>query len=181
MNAPIMAEIGKYYKVPCPHIPQSYCGSTWVPVLGPKHSDLEINFTQQHFHIDWRFATERLIFGRQFPHAQVITCNGEVGNFAMEIYGEPVLKRRKCRRGMPDFPSIETCAKQRARNFFVQFENAKIAECAKLIDGHTCPHKGIDLRPFEKPDGTAICPGHGLKFNMRTGEIMPHHTRGITS
>jgi hypothetical protein len=73
----------------------------------------------------------------------------------------------ECKRVMPDFPA-------RPRAIWASLEKA-YAGCV-LKDGHICPHRGIDLRPFAKPDGTVICPGHGLRWDLNTGLQLQHHT-----
>ena len=167
----IDAKVGEFYKVPCLHMAVPFYGSHWVPVIGPKHKDEDLRFHWEHFHIDWRFASRRMLYGSmsptlQSPHGTVISNNGP--RFTGEITGEPELKRRKCRRSMPDWPASP-------KTIFQDFEAMQRKRCDRLKDGHTCPHRGIDLRPFERPDGTAICPGHGLHWDLRTGLLLARH------
>jgi len=82
---------------------------------------------------------------------------------------KPELKRRKCLREMPDFPPTPD-------HRWPILELHQSRTCNKLKPGNVCPHRGTDLTPFEKPDGTAICPGHGLRWNLKTGELMPRFT-----
>lgn len=61
---------------------------------------------------------------------------------------------------------------------WARLELAQAFICNRLKPGNVCPHRGIDLTPFARPDGTAICPGHGLRWNLATGELMPRHAPG---
>lgn len=85
------------------------------------------------------------------------------------ISGTPKLKLRKMRREMPIWPVIDG-----EDGRWLALESA-YANC-RLKPGNVCPHRGIDLTPFEDADGIAVCPGHGLKWNLRTGEPVPYHS-----
>jgi hypothetical protein len=53
---------GKFYLVPAIFWNWGQCGgpSSWWPVIGPKHHDLEFfNFKEKHYHVDPRFLTRR--------------------------------------------------------------------------------------------------------------------------
>ena len=102
------------------------------------------------------------------PHGKVISSDNPDKWGAQQLTGVPDLKRRLCRRQMPDFPAS-------LRPIWAAMEAAQRKRCDRLKDGHTCPHRGIDLRPFEQADGTAICPGHGLRWDMRTGLLLARH------
>ena len=169
---PERAEVGAFYLVPCLKLRRQFFGELWVPVIGPKHRDVELGVNWEHWHIDWRFASKRMFLGCSRgstgqPHGSVISNDGP-DDFKPSLTGTPELKRRKCRRLMPDFPVAP-------RPKWAAMEVAQRGRCDKLKDGHTCPHRGIDLRPFEQEDGTAICPGHGLRWDMRTGLLLARH------
>lgn len=171
-----MTEVGKFYRVPCLLVEGGFDGLDWVPVIGPKHADAELGVDFEHFHIDWRFVPERFFFHsnhvRGTPHGRIISTDLPWSSFRQGIFGSLVLKQMKCKRLMPVFP------KAPAERLWSAMEISQQARCNKLKDGHTCPHRNIDLRPFEKADGTAICPGHGLRWNMRTGEMILRHSLG---
>ena len=148
----------------------------WVPTLGPMHEDAQhLNFPYDHYHIDWRFiGDEEMVLARkktESPHGTVLTSTG---NYMIE--GKPVMKRRKMRRLMPDhlrIKDVKFLSFDRSQNNWQNLEKAH--SCARLKPGNICPHRGIDLTPFIKPDGTVICPGHGLKWDTKTGELLAHH------
>jgi hypothetical protein len=169
---PERAEVSSFYRVLCVHVWAKFYGEEWVPVIGSKHRDLELGVDREHWHIDWRFASEKMFVGCSrgiagHPHGHVIS-NDNPDQFKQSLTGLPVVKRRKCHRVMPDFPV-------QPRQPWAAMEAAQRTRCDRLKDGHTCPHRGIDLRPFEHADGTAICPGHGLRWDMRTGLLLARH------
>ena len=170
---PQRAELGAFYLVPCVLVPLGFYGLKFVPVIGPKHRDPELGADWEHWHVDWRFVPEVTIQRASAsvipsPHGKVVSNDNPDRWGARELTGAPHLKRRKCRRQMPDFPASPKPA-------WAAMEAAQRARCDRLKDGHTCPHRGIDLRQFEKADGTAVCPGHGLRWNLRTGLLLARH------
>jgi hypothetical protein len=178
----VACEVGRFYLVPCLFIPAEWSTAWmpddgWVPTIGPKHSDPDhLKFEVDHFHIDWRFIGDEQLryasFWNGFPHGNVIS-SVEGRNV---IKSHPVLKRRKCRRDMPEFPVVGASMHIESRRKWQALEKAQFAGCNKLKPGNICPHRGIDLTPFRQPDGTAVCPGHGLRWNLDTGELMRRHT-----
>ena len=174
--------IGKMYKVPCIHVEPRYIGLNEVPVLGKKHTDPILDFPQEHYHIDWRFvpdaAYDLATLNRSRTPLSRVVCNTH--RFEHGLLNDPAPRWRKCRRQMPDFPSLVTYKTVReypkTARLWEALEADQRNRCNRLIDGHICPHRGIDLRPFAKDDGTVICPGHGLRWNLTTGEMLPHHS-----
>lgn len=174
-------QVGEFYEVPCmyvqPHLLTSWCPSDgWVPILGPKHRDAEhLEFPVEHYHVDWRFIPARAFAnartdkqppGYELRHILSGTHEPEV------LRGEPQLKRRLCKREMPAFPAAQGIREMR-RGAWVALEDAYA--CKKLKPGGICPHRGFDLKQFAQPDGTAICPGHGLRWNLSTGDLVRRH------
>lgn len=172
MDFPVVqAQVGEWHRVRCIRIPEGWHAreAQWWPVLGAPHRDPEIGADWIHIHVDWRFVKPKL-YERAIRSTLSLKPHGQVVNTPFEMCGgKPVfaLRRRKCWREMPDFPARP--AK------FALLEEAHAQRCARLVNGTHCPHRGIDLRPFAKPDGTAVCPGHGLRWDLRTGELLRHH------
>jgi hypothetical protein len=149
----------------------------WIPVIGPEHEDRELlEFKATHFHMDVRFLSDRALANVYSPlrsHSPeqqamtlpVSTWSDGVGA-VRPLKFERAMKRKRCKREMPDFPPVghdrRWCAMERA-----------YVDC-KLKPGNICPHRGIDLTPFVKPDGTVICPGHGLRWDTHTGDLLPY-------
>jgi hypothetical protein len=141
----------------------------WLPVIGPKHEDAElINFPWQHYHLDWRFVSHRVfdwiasVRGPSFVYASPIQCPDAHGNKG--IAEGPVLKRMKCKRELPPFPT------KAVENRWLPKLSAKYA-CAKLVNG-ACPHRGIPVEAMIRDGDILTCPGHGLRWNAVTG--LPH-------
>ena len=171
--------VGRFYEVPCIRVwtcADAKDGYGWVPVIGPLHADAEhLNFPYQHYHIDWRFVTA-VAFKRSLNrpskqvHGQVVTnTHGQ-----HKIDGPLVMRRKRCAREMPEFQARPHSAP------WGQLERAQAKACNKLKPGNICPHRGIDLTSFRRPDGTAVCPGHGLHWNLVTGELIPRHAPSAT-
>lgn len=187
LNGP--AIVGQWYFVPCVRV--SVAARTiwmevngWVPVIGPKHRDAEyLGFEFEHWHIDWRFvshtpykwATEG---AGKSPLSRVLT-NDSGDRHNPKLTNAPELRRIKCKRPMPDFPVVRKAViplygDAVSGRKWERLERAQAIVCNKLKPGNICPHRGIDLTPFIKEDGTVICPGHGLRWDTKTGLQLPH-------
>jgi hypothetical protein len=180
--------VGKFYMVPCVRLKLREHGHPargrdgWIPIIGPEHHDREvIGFPAMHYHIDVRFlgtdVLRRYDDQRWFcePHRvmghPVSTFSDGVTPSDYQLpsgHGfEKALRRLQCKRDMPDFP-------RRSAWKWLPVLEEKHAAC-KLKPGNICPHRGIDLTPFIKEDGTVICPGHGLRWDTKTGDLLPFH------
>jgi hypothetical protein len=163
--------IGKFYMVPC-----VWADGDWQPVIGPRHEDKEhIGFDELHFHKDPRFISDREVM-QGFDWAvsrtsRVITCSPaqwELASVLVKIEHGPRERRRKCHRRMPTFPADITSAGRPAWQLKLEraYEGATLA-CMR------CPHRGIPLDGLPVKDGKVICPGHGLAWDVSTGELVP--------
>jgi nitrite reductase/ring-hydroxylating ferredoxin subunit len=84
------------------------------------------------------------------------------------VEGEPQLKRKICRRVMPDFPmQITSAGRPVWQKKLERAYKATNAKCGR------CPHRGLPLNGLPVKDDKVICPGHGLQFNVKTGEMIP--------
>lgn len=162
-------EIGRYYRVPSVYVNNWWRFQGWLPVIGPMHEDAEfVNFPWQHFHIDWRFAPERVWRGlRDWPRegshfGSPIQCPDSFGKRVIERGPEPRLMKYK--RDPGAFPV------ERANQTWLPSLRAKYA-CAKLLNG-LCPHRGIPVSAMHRDGDILTCPGHGLQWNAVTG--LPH-------
>jgi hypothetical protein len=165
-------EIGKFYVVPCVKSVggDAYWKGEWVPVIGPEHEDAEhINFPASHWHVDLRFASARMF-------KRLCWRGGESSAYIFplqrhkygEKWGDPfieggvVLKRRKCMRQWPEWPRSKA-------SWMPKLETAYA--CSKL-KGMVCPHRGIPLAGASRDGDVVTCPGHGLRWNVVTGELV---------
>lgn len=175
--------VGQFYMVPCVrllverHMQHPAAGRDgWIPVIGPEHEDREvIGFRAMHLHIDARFAHEGALrrcadpWRRMTPQQSVMgypVSTYSDGAGSDPIPHERTVRRMKCKREAVDFPTGPMVSWQPALEL-------KHAGC-RLKPGNICPHRGIDLTPFIKEDGTVICPGHGLRWDTKTGALLPH-------
>ena len=181
---PAHYEVGKFYDVLCVYAkwPNMDARPRWWPVLGPQHEDSDfINAGYQHYHVDFRFlndASRELLRGPQGPSRAFSVVVTSV-NIVAESAGLPTrdssaermleddswfqVRRVKCKAQWPAYPS-------RFAWWLSELEAAYMGE--RLRGGRYCPHKGTDLSTI-KPDGDVVtCPLHGLRWNVRTGELV---------
>lgn len=150
-------ELGKFYMVPCTML----APTRWVPIIGPWHEDVEdVGFVAHHYHRDMRFINQSEIFypGQPCQDLQrVVTTAGPVA-----------YRRMKMKREMPDFPTHDR------KGMLVEF----IGRLESRFKAHkltckVCPHRGMSLDGLPVKDGKVICNGHGLRWNVETGELAP--------
>lgn len=154
-------EVGKFYRVPCVRAQYHYVVDDW-PVTGPQHEDAEfINFPYQHYHIDWRFVPQHRFKPLGFHFTVPLMTSERINQQGLPA---PVLRRRKCQRQLPDF----LVSKRSERLGALE---AAYAQC-KLKPGMICPHRGIPLVGAFQDGDVVTCPGHGLRWNVKTGELV---------
>ena len=171
-----MYEIGQYYKIPCVKTtPRQRIGrGEWMPVIGPLHEDAEIiDFPYPHWHVDWRFASQkqrdRIAYGpfgydERRLYALLIqhhTCDGQDLLVESAI---PTPRRMKCKRRMPPYPM------EVARLTFLRKLEAAYAHCT--LKNKICPHRGFPLAGVEQHGNVVTCPGHGLRWHLKTGTLV---------
>lgn len=172
-----MYEVGKFYRVPCVKTTkeQRVGRGAWVPVIGPKHEDAEfVGFPDVHWHIDWRFVADE-IFAQETalrsPKSAVFGSIVMESTKPHEYFGpsralttEFKVRRIKCRRTMPTYPNELV-----ARGWGPKL-NAAYKDCR--MQNMTCPHRGLPLDGCETHGDVVTCPGHGLRWNVKTGELV---------
>ncbi len=174
-------KIGSYYQVPCvravrndhkltmPETERLF--SDWIPVIGPKHNDSDISdYKLDHWHVDWRFTAE-LLPGAFFA----------LPIDAAEVVRGPELRRKMMRRQMPRYAVSLKAHSDRYDDkpvpWLYELENAFADK--KLKTCRTCPHRGIPLRGIRAYDGVVTCPGHGLAWNVKTGELVRRASKEV--
>lgn len=169
--------IGKVYSVPCIKTTKDcrYGRGGYMPVIGPEHTDKEfINFPSEHYHVDWRFASAlafrkatwvRMPEGEHSHAYAAVLQRWGYGDpsYGMELTkGGVVMRRMRCKREWPAYPySVKWMEK---------LEDAYA--CHKLKPGLICPHKGLPLETCPTNNDVVTCPGHGLRWNVKTGELV---------
>lgn len=169
--------IGQFYLVPTARELWLNRLDAW-PILLPFHEDAEIiGFKDDHAHLDRRFMTPR-----QFRYAETgfYTSERSIDGFPLSRYAtdgkreggprpRPTVewRRRKCYREMTPH-----CVHQMGNKaWFPRLEDA-YANC-RLKPGLVCPHRGAHLGSLPvDADGNVVCPMHGLKWNLVTGELV---------
>lgn len=164
--------VGKFYMVPC--VAKTGSGRrAFLPVTGPKHEDSEhIGFPHHHWHYDFRFVSDGffgggfgpniyghvLIKAMMWPSSGLLDCP-EIGSGIEHC-------RRKCLRVLPSYPfeSVEKAWAPKLREAYTD----KRVTCGK------CPHRGLPLSSLPRESGTDIvtCVGHGLRWDLKTGEMV---------
>lgn len=165
MEPPI---VGKFYMVPCVFGSSSKTGVgglRWLPITGPLHSDADyIGFEPLHFHYDHRFTPDSEwkyllhhggIFGTPGdPEFNVITNRDAARGI--------VRREMVCLREVRPYPEA---------SFHDELSDAyadKRVTCGK------CPHRGLPLSSLPREPDTDIvtCVGHGLKFDLKSGNLV---------
>ena len=165
-------EPGCVYRVPVAHGTWRHRTRDWV-VIGPRHEDAEfIGFPHQHFHVDprfvpvttWRDAMDSPRGIGDILGAPLMEAINPTSNWvAPTLLG---IRRRKMLRTVPD--SMIASLMQTAP--WLASLRAAYAD-DRLRDG-VCPHRGLPLHGLEVgADGCVTCPGHGLRWNVRTGRL----------
>lgn len=155
-------EVGRFYRVPCVLTEKhSWLGSGWQPVIGPMHSDAGVvNFPYNHWHIDLRFVPKKVRYLPEFLIGTPIMKDDLYGSPVVTAGPEPRLK--KCQRPMPVYPI------HRAR-----WIPALEAEYTQVrMKNMVCPHRGLPLHGCPQDGDIVTCPGHGLRWNVKTGELV---------
>lgn len=167
----MLPEIGRRYLVPMIRHRWFFAREAWWPLWGPLHEDAEwIGFAPLHYHVDARFLTARQ-WRLLSPVSDLMRarCAAAAPISVHRELAPPEWRPATCRRltsgfAQPDF---------RARLLgFAKLEAAFAADRLRRDANGlwVCPHKGAPLGscPIE-PDGTIICPLHGLVWHADSG------------
>lgn len=171
-------EPGRFYLVPMIEHPWRWGRARWWPVLGPMHEDRQwIGFKPQHYHVDVRFfnTTQWRLLGRGGDELR----DQKAAGWPISIYESPrwgvppVWRPARCERERAGFalPGAQRFLAKTGKSFprlLAVFAGSRLRRDADGI--WVCPHKGLALGscPVE-PDGTIICPLHGLRWHADDG------------
>jgi hypothetical protein len=162
-------QVGKFYLVAC--VLNEHLG--WLPVVGNWHEDSDIGINVYHYHYDVRFFTERYM-NRDGKSAMTRIATEAANVFVKGTDADKnnppkvVYKRRMMRREMPDFPDKDYSFKK-PKLLIILEEKFKDVKMICM----TCPHRGMRLKGLPTKDGTVVCNGHGLKWDLATGKVIP--------
>lgn len=180
--------VGEFYLVPC--IKRMFRDGhddegEWLPIIGPEHEDAGIvNFPRMHFHYDWRFMRKHTMdwlgFIRDGKASRVygsVAVTGQHEDY--DVIG-PQWNRRKCHREFPPYPADYSLASFNGKKHHPWLDRLEDAHAGRTLPAcKTCPHRGIPLRSVRAVDGTVTCPGHGLTWDVETGELVRTAFRGL--
>jgi Rieske [2Fe-2S] domain len=164
-SAPIKS---KFYLVPCIQVPAwvqgefegGYKRLDWVPILEPIHDDHELGFTIKHYNYDLRFS--KILVGA----ATVIAVNEKMTKIRFPTEEtEIVHQRKKCYHESPlSFRD----------NYRKIVRTLEVLNKDKRLENWICPHRGTSLKncPVGAQDTSVICPVHGLKWCIRSGNLI---------
>lgn len=153
--------IGRYYLVPCVLMPDKNGAADLMPIFGDSHDDREIGATFEHWHFDFRFFSQRQLRRHGRPlYAMVAKVEFSIGR---------TVRRLKCKRQFPEWPGLDE--RREWGTTGEAFLRRVQSLCAgRKLCGMRCPHKGFDLSSIPADEkGIVTCPGHGLRFNLKTG------------
>lgn len=170
-SAPVIYEVGKFYRVPTVHGEWNGMITNW-PILGPWHEDKELvpHFTDYHYHFDFRFMNreEWARHRHDKPHGAVLWHAPERERYSGSSVhlGPIVMRRRKCHREMPTFP-IDYLRGEHPLPLVYQKHKAD-----SLGANMQCPHRGVSLESIKPICGVIVCPLHGLCFDSETKKVI---------
>lgn len=180
-------EVGKFYRVPCLLTKNRLAdgwstlwNGEWIPVIGPLHrDDGPVEFPWLHWHVDLRFVSDRVFKEMEIgapatksPYAMPLqkhplgwsptNWRGEEKTGDSFVEGETIMKLRKCRRAFPAYPSRHAFWLPKLHE---EFKDVR-------LKGMVCPHRGIPLDGCPRKGDVVTCPGHGLRWNVKTGALV---------
>ena len=179
--------IGRTYLVPCV---MSKLDDVWRPVIGEPHTDpVYFPAVGRHFHYDVRFCDAWLLADMVDDHdapgdpedlRRLLAATAIV--FQSSYVRDRAVRPLPCLRRMPVFPTVfYRPAGVTDPNDALPVMERDYAD-ARLRPGcPKCPHRGMPLNGLPVDgQGRVVCPGHGLRFNLRTGRLSPRVTGGAS-
>lgn len=149
--------IGEHYLVRCVLVK-----GIWRPVFDKSHCDNPKHaLPEEHYHQDWRFVLEEHILAQRLVFSDISLHTSK----NVEYYA-PIMKS-----------NVED-EQYKEREYFRHFEkfygflqlraDFKKAKMKNMI----CPHHKTNLKSCRIINGIVQCPQHGLKWNVKTGDLL---------
>lgn len=167
--------VGKLYMVPCIKLNEVL----W-PILGPRHEDREfIGLPKQHQHYDLRFLsgiqmdelcnrlTGKISLWDRFSGA-INLPDSEAHNRVYVGRRRAIISaRRRCMRTQPNYT-----VGLAPRPIWLDRLEKHLSDVP--ITCGRCPHRGMPLLSLPREPGTDIVtyPGHGLRWDLKTGKLI---------
>jgi len=145
-----------------------FVNADWIPVFSHKHKDDErYNLNpNEHYHVDWRFASEQQIINQR----KIFSDNSY--NFLPERYSKEyfaaysafnVIEQYRMAEYKRDFDAVPEFPR------LVEYMVLKGTKMKKMI----CPHHGTNMKSCRiSINGIVQCPQHGLKWNIKNGDLV---------
>ena len=201
---PKNVEVGKFYIVPCVWQQKgmryaSQKMGRYIPVNSHLHEDKKvIGADFLHWHIDWRFVETRLWkqrieggYENGFYDPAYKATEGKLEVANVIIYHKDAYRhysngtddkmiyyrRLKCKRPYMVKTFFENDIFRQPAKSWVFSLSEKFCNSQLKKDGDRliCPHKGIAIdKNCKDKDGNYICPGHLLRFNPDTLQVIPN-------
>lgn len=121
------------------------------PIINHPHSDKENGQNEIHYHLDYRFISDKISFYHKYGTEFRIKKDESL---KIEYHALPVVHEI-----MPDFAITPVNL----------IKKSKIKSFAK---NNKCPHRGFDLSNTKDIDGIITCPLHGLKICKKTKKVL---------
>ena len=190
METPVEKKIiGQFYDIPCISLtPGGYVlgGNKWAPIFGPIHQDADFfNFPYDHVHIDFRFLSNAVFRRVRARYDRNCDARGVYKMVANSPHQPITMRKLECKR---DWPSPYAYTEQifskmttdECRDYTEQqlpktargYCALRAAFADKKMTNMVCPHKGMPLDEAHREGDVVTCPGHGLKWNVVTGEAV---------
>lgn len=187
-----MAVVGETYLVPTVPVVFKHPSRRVIrcAVIGPPHSDPEFGVGGVHVHHDERFTPEEVldllrqynpdplaVFVEDLPYgmrevrglSDLPSDEEAVGWYRQVLEYLPMVCVREFRTSMPPVSVMP--------DYFPRLAEAMGNARMKCL---TCPHKGFPLAGVKPDDGgVVLCPAHGMRWNLATGEFVPTTADGL--
>ncbi len=166
--------VGRHYLVPT--VEGTWYGErrAW-PVIGPLHADVEFfNFEKDHYHLDRRFLTAKLLRRYSWFRGGVERSSAEAAPLHAHR-GEPPLpapvwRSLRCNRSEIGFSFTDQPAVQALQAAFAG------QSCKRGRAGLICPHRQAPLGSVPVIHGVVTCPLHGLMIDATSGRVIDTKT-----
>lgn len=143
----------------------------FMPVIGTKHNDARYGFgAVTHYHFDYRFLRQGLMDWIDLRRSGL---TGPPESPLDWVLPEQALHE--------DFAHLEpmVCLREMPEHEFFHNSNVWLLQPHfkdKRIDPKDpmCAHHKVCLASLKAKDGAVTCPAHGLRWNLKSGELIPH-------
>lgn len=161
-------ELGARYLVPCVVIKEAYLDRDWadwerqrkvavIPIIDLKHSDRENGQDYEHYHVDFRFVSKKIM--KNIKRIDGIPYSVIGGRVNLHEVSDPLISYK-----------VLPCINLHNTGIAGGIQKSKLKH--KCIHKGRCPHRGANMATVVPDEnGILTCPLHGLQFYAATGNI----------